>query len=226
MNFYNENNYYYNLVEPLLVIPLSDFILINFFGKKGRWFQLHSLINFIITFQIKNDVLLFLINPLQGISLINNIKPLIYISYLHSYHFFIKKVYFIELFHHILFVFLGALPCIFLWNNNLISLWIFSGCGLPGAIDYFFLTLFKNDIINVNKQKQITAFINNYFRMPMNIYGLTVSYIARKENIIQCNDYFFTYILILIYLNGTIFNQMSIESKIKVKYTNKFDYNV
>ena len=118
------------------------------------------------------------------------------------------------------------MPCIFLWNNNLISLWIFSGCGLPGAIDYFFLSLFKNNIINLNKQKQITASINNYFRMPMNIYGLTLSYVARRENLINCNDLFFSYICILIYLNGTIFNQMAIESNIKVKLNNKYDYNV
>jgi len=121
---------------------------------------------------------------------------------------------------------MGVLPCIFFWKNNLINLWMFSGCGLPGAIDYFILSLVKNNILLSSNQKYISSIINNYFRLPISIYGLTITYTAYMEDIIEAEIYFLYYICILIYFNGTFFNKLAIESYIKYKYTNKIDYNI
>lgn len=121
---------------------------------------------------------------------------------------------------------MGVLPCIFFWKYNIINLWILSGCGLPGAIEYFMLSLVKNDMLSCKKQKYISANINNYMRLPITMYGLSLTYIAYMERVIYCNLIFFIYVCILIYTNGTFFNKLAIENYTKYKYTNKIDYNI
>ena len=218
--------YVYNIGEVLCIIPFTDFILIKCFGSRARWFQLHSAINFFITYLIRNDIYSFIFYPLYAIRVNTDYKVVYYIIYLHTYHFFIKKLHIIELFHHILFVFMGVLPCIFFWKYNIINLWILSGCGLPGAIEYFMISLVKNDMLSCKKQKYISANINNYMRLPITMYGLSLTYIAYMEGLIYCNSIFFIYVCILIYTNGTFFNKLAIENYTKYKYTNKIDYNI
>ena len=218
--------YIYNIGEVLCVIPFTDFVLIKLFGSTARWFQLHSAINFLISYLIWEDIYSFIFYPLYAIKVNTDFKVVYYIIYLHSYHFFIKKLQLIELIHHVLFVFMGVLPCIFFWNYNIINLWILSGCGLPGAIEYFMLSLVKKDMLSCKRQKYISANINNYMRLPIAMYGLSLTYIAYMEKIIYCNSIFFIYICILIYTNGTFFNKLAIENYIKYKYTNKIEYNI
>ena len=218
--------YIYNIGEVLCVIPFTDFVLIKLFGSTARWFQLHSAINFLISYLIRDDIYSFIFYPLYAIKVNTDFKVVYYIIYLHSYHFFIKKLQLIELIHHVLFVFMGVLPCIFFWNYNIINLWILSGCGLPGAIEYFMLSLVKKDMLSCKRQKYISANINNYMRLPIAMYGLSLTYIAYMEKIIYCNSIFLIYICILIYTNGTFFNKVAIENYIKYKYTNKIEYNI
>ena len=218
--------YIYNIGEVLCVIPFTDFVLIKLFGSTARWFQLHSAINFLISYLIWEDIYSFIFYPLYAIKVNTDFKVVYYIIYLHSYHFFIKKLQLIELIHHVLFVFMGVLPCIFFWNYNIINLWILSGCGLPGAIEYLMLSLVKKDMLSCKRQKYISANINNYMRLPITMYGLSLTYIAYMEKIIYCNSIFFIYICILIYTNGTFFNKLAIENYIKYKYTNKIEYNI
>ena len=218
--------YIYNIGEVLCVIPFTDFVLIKLFGSTARWFQLHSAINFLISYLIRDDIYSFIFYPLYAIKVNTDFKVVYYIIYLHSYHFFIKKLQLIELIHHVLFVFMGVLPCIFFWNYNIINLWILSGCGLPGAIEYLMLSLVKKDMLSCKRQKYISANINNYMRLPITMYGLSLTYIAYMEKIIYCNSIFLIYICILIYTNGTFFNKVAIENYIKYKYTNKIEYNI
>ena len=218
--------YIYNIGEVLCVIPFTDFVLIKLFGSTARWFQLHSAINFLISYLIRDDIYSFIFYPLYAIKVNTDFKVVYYIIYLHSYHFFIKKLQLIELIHHVLFVFMGVLPCIFFWNYNIINLWILSGCGLPGAIEYLMLSLVKKDMLSCKRQKYISANINNYMRLPIAMYGLSLTYIAYMEKIIYCNSIFLIYICILIYTNGTFFNKVAIENYIKYKYTNKIEYNI
>ena len=213
--------YIYNIGEVLCVIPFTDFVLIKLFGSTARWFQLHSAINFLISYLIRDDIYSFIFYPLYAIKVNTDFKVVYYIIYLHSYHFFIKKLQLIELIHHVLFVFMGVLPCIFFWNYNIINLWILSGCGLPGAIEYLMLSLVKKDMLSCKRQKYISANINNYMRLPITMYGLSLTYIAYMEKIIYCNSIFLIYICILIYTNGTFFNKVAIENYIKYKYNNK-----
>ena len=44
------NNRCSDIIIPLLSIPTIDLLLCIFFGTNARWFQLHSVINGIITY--------------------------------------------------------------------------------------------------------------------------------------------------------------------------------
>jgi len=229
ITYFKNINDLYNIVDVanvIISVPLIDYLLINILGKRARWFQLHCVVNLLITYLIKDDIYYFIFRPLSSIKDIDSYLPIYYIVYLHSYHFFIKKLYLIELVHHILFVFMGVFPCIFFWKNNLINLWVLSGCGFPGAIDYFTLSLVKNNMLSIWNQKYISSMVNNYLRLPISIYGLTITYAAYMENIIEADIYFLIYVCLLIYINGTFFNKLAIENYIKYKYTNKIDYNI
>ena len=96
LNNYNEkleiieNNYpniYYFFFTSSLII-LSDTILIILFGYRARWFQLHSLINLLISIYIFKDYIKILIDPSNGYKTLNNN----YVSYL-----ILNYIYFIYL---------------------------------------------------------------------------------------------------------------------------------
>ena len=142
---FNENTIT-NIVIPMVSIPTIDMFLCSIFGYKSRWFQLHSSINAIIVLTIYQEVIELFINPI-----VNNKTELSkidsnYIILLHTYHLIIaKKLTYMDIFHHILFVGFGLVPTYIFFNNNLIKLVSFSTCGLTGCIEYFMLSLVKHE---------------------------------------------------------------------------------
>ena len=77
-------HYVYNIGEVLCVIPFTDFVLIKCFGSRARWFQLHSAINFFITYLIRNEIYSFIFYPLYAIRVNTDYKVVYYIIYLHD----------------------------------------------------------------------------------------------------------------------------------------------
>jgi hypothetical protein len=76
----------YNLIKPVIYIPLIDVILCNLFTKKARWFQLHSYVNLLIVNIIKDDVYILITNPVDNIKILEDCEELYYIILLHLYH--------------------------------------------------------------------------------------------------------------------------------------------
>tara|TARA_Y100000591_G_C21845193_1_gene708287 strand:- start:2486 stop:3136 length:651 start_codon:yes stop_codon:yes gene_type:complete len=205
---------YTNLLEysPLFVIPASDFILCKLFSKNARWAQLHSFINIIIVYIIKDDVYGLITNPLSNIKIIKDPLELEYIIYLHIYHFIFFKNSFIDYFHHIVFVLLGCYPIYKYYNYNIIRLATFSGCGLPGVIEYFTLSLVKNNKLYSLTQKNIMSNIYNYFRYPFSIYACSNILIFNNINLVIVNKNILIYIVFLTYFNSSYFNKLIIEN--------------
>ena len=100
-------------------------------------------------------------------------------------------------------IYLGYLPC----------------SGLPGIIEYGTLVLYKNDKITLLTQKQILANVYIYIRLPLCIFGITMNYMAVLNGYIKDNIYLTFYINLLLYLNGTLFTDLTVESYYKIKYT-------
>tara|TARA_R110002072_G_scaffold244302_1_gene403636 strand:- start:6183 stop:6932 length:750 start_codon:yes stop_codon:yes gene_type:complete len=203
------------IVISFIIIFLSDKILCMFFGKKGRYYQLHSFINAIITYRILPDIKKFYINPINAYRLLNtNLDSYLIVS-LHIYHMIISRTLnFIEIIHHLLFVALGVVPVIFYINSNQIYLGYIACAGIPGIFEYGILTLFKNNLISSYNQKYYTVYLYNYFRYPLALYGCFFNLTMWRYNKILNNDnlYLSIYINILLFINGSVFNQLTFKS--------------
>ena len=161
---------------PFLSIIFIDFTLCLFFGKKVRWFQLHLIINIVILYLIIEDYfnylikfeesyiindILFKLQPFNYLFLTFN-----YILSIHIYHFYINpNMSRLEIWHHLQFVLFGVLPCLFFIKSNIAVLWIFPGCSLPGALEYFSLILSKNNKISFLQQKNIASYLKIIFKI-------------------------------------------------------------
>ena len=203
----------YNLISPILEIPLYDLCLCLLFSKKARWFQLHSFINMIIVKEISNDVYNLLLHP-TNIKILVDPKELYYILYLHIYHMLFFKNTIMDYFHHIVFVFFGTLPVYYYYDKNLIRLATLTGCGLPGVIEYFTLTLVKHGKIKFLTQKTIIVYVYNYFRYPVSVFAATLIYfnhmIGLTKNI---SNFCVFYTIFMIIFNSGYFNKVIIENR-------------
>lgn len=202
-----------SLITPLIRIPLLDIFLCIIFTKKARWFQLHCIINLLIVNIIKDDILSIIQNP-TSINKLEYPEELYYILYLHLYHMIFFKNTIMDYFHHIVFVLFGTLPIYYFYNINLIRFASFTGCGLPGVIEYFTLTLVKHEKMKSLTQKTIMVYVYNYFRYPVSIFSASLIYynhiIGLTKNI---SNFWVSYIIFMIVFNSAYFNKLTIENR-------------
>ena len=211
-----------NSLLYLFMIFVFDCSLRIFFGSKARWFQLHTLLNIIVVFNILPDVIEIFNNPNMGYRLLDNHTASLNILCLHIYHIIgFRNLGFYDYFHHILFIGLGVIPVIFLIKYNQIYLGYLSCSGIPGIIEYSTLSLYKNNIITLSLQKKFNSYVYIYLRLPLCIVGVTMNYYAYINNLVRDNLLITSYINFLLYLNGTFFTQLTVESYYKIKYSTK-----
>tara|TARA_B100001093_G_scaffold516747_1_gene596255 strand:+ start:2045 stop:2776 length:732 start_codon:yes stop_codon:yes gene_type:complete len=209
-----------NFIILLFFTYSFDMTLIKIFGNRARWFQLHCLLNCIVLLNITPSLIKIICDPKTGYKLLENHNESYYIFTLHLYHIIaFKNLTIYDYFHHILFVFLGVVPVFMYVNYNQIYLGYLPCSGLPGIIEYGTLVLYKNDKITLLKQKQILANVYIYIRLPLCIFGITMNYMAVLNGYIKDNIYLTFYINLLLYLNGTLFTDLTLESYYKIKYT-------
>ena len=228
VNMENDYTYFANFISftynnhfiyCILFVFIYDISLKILFGKKARWFQLHSFINAIVTKNILYDVFNIYINPENGFKILDNHINSYYILALHIYHILtFKNLTYIDYFHHILFVGLGVLPVIFYINSNQIYLGYIACNGIPGIIEYGSLALYKNNKITLYKQKCICSMLYIYLRLPLCVMGIVYNYLGYIYNYYSDNVYLTFYINTLLYFNGTFFTHLTLQSFYKVKY--------
>lgn len=234
-NFYNEYKYYvwdlldYDIphINNIALITCSmffyDYILCYIFGNKARWFQLHAFVNLIITIDILPSIIGIINNIETGYALLTNHTASYYVYSLHFYHVLtFKNLSMYDYFHHALFVGLGTLPAIVFIKYNQILVTYISCCGIPGIIEYGTLALYKNQKISLYRQKYICSLLYIFLRFPMCIFGIATNIIAHNKGYIKDYVFFSIYLNLMLYLNGTIFTYLTLESfyKIKYKYSN------
>ena len=111
---------------------------------------------------------IFFIDPINSYKLLTNNNNSYLILSLHIYHLFINNnLTIIEYIHHILFVGLGVLPCIFYIKTNQIYLGYIRCSGISGVFEYGLLALYKKNKLSLNSQKYIICYLYNYFRYPL-----------------------------------------------------------
>lgn len=190
-----------------------DFILIKLFGNKARWFQLHAIVNLYITYEILPTVINIMSDPSQGYKICDNDFITLLIICLHIYHIIrFSNLKAIDYFHHILFVGFGVLPDLFFIKYNQKYLAYIVASGIPGFIEYTMLTLCKNNLISTYRQKQVNAFLYNFIRMPFCCVVVTMNYNAYLNGYLKDKLFITLYVNTLLYLNGVVFNCLTITS--------------
>tara|TARA_B100001093_G_C26827351_1_gene1014639 strand:+ start:1887 stop:2531 length:645 start_codon:yes stop_codon:yes gene_type:complete len=208
------------ILKILFKIFLYDKFLCLIFGKLARWYQLHALINLIITVRIFPLFLKLITEPMNGYYNIvdnNQINLGYYVISLHLYHILVfKNLTKYDWLHHIVFVVLGVIPSMLYIKSNQTILHKISCSGVPGIIEYGSLSLYKNNYISRRKQKLINSILYTYLRLPLCIFGITMNYFAYINGLINDSLWITLYVNILLYLNGTVFTQLTNNSYYKV----------
>jgi hypothetical protein len=200
---------------------VSDKTLIFLFSKKGRWFQLHALVNTIVSKLVINDVYEIIKNPYIGYRLLDNHIPSNLIFYLHLYHLLaFRNLTKYDYFHHFFFVGLGVLPDIYFMKTNQKYLAYIVCNGIPGIIEYVSLVLYKNNKITLYNQKKLNTINYLVLRLPFCILTCVYNYILFNLNILKDNFVITLYLNLLVYLNGTFFTYLTFDSFYKYKYVN------
>jgi len=222
---------YTDILIPVTTIPLLDILLCCMISSKARWFQLHAFTNLLITIIIFNDVSDYYNNLFSAIKYRESNIDNYFIIVLHCYHcLFFKNLKMLDYFHHFLFVITGVVPSTLFFKTNITRFITFTGCGLPGIIEYSSLVLVKHNYISNVNQKKINSLMYTYMRNPMAIFNLSFIYIGYKYSLFKNeNIYVLTYIMFLTYFNGTLYNKLTIENYKDTYYKKlleKTDYNV
>lgn len=230
-NYYS--NYYYNTYNFLSIMFLIfgyDILLIFLFGNKARWFQLHFLINIIISINIFPEFLIISsqnVNPYSKFDInILSYNSSFYIIGLHLYHLIsFKNLTFYDYFHHILFVALGVVPSFLYLETNQYVMAYIACSGIPGIIEYGTLSLYKNNKISLHMQKKINSYLYIYIRYPLCVYGVTINFINYISNSLKDNLFITLYLNFLLYLNGSLFTFLTLDSYIRLKNNEKTTKN-
>jgi len=208
-----------NSIKNLLSLFFYDKSLCIVFGTKARWYQLHCLINMLITLEILPTVLNILIDPNTGYKLVDKDLTNNMCVAMHIYHVLIsEKMGLYDWLHHIVFVGLGVLPGMLYVNSNQLYLHKIACSGIPGIIEYGSLSLYKNEKLSKINQKFINTILYVYFRLPLCILGVSMNYVAYKDGLIRDPLWITLYVNFLLYLNGVIFTYLTFTSYSRTKY--------
>jgi len=215
------NQIYYTLIN-LSSIYLYDKYLIEFFSIKARWYQLHFVINTIVVINIINKVFKMITDPINNYQLVDTKDTSNYLSNyhvcLHLYHLIaFNNLNFWDYFHHILFAFIGIIPGMIFVKSNQLYFHKISCGGIPGMIEYGSLVLYKHDIISKYYQKKINVLLYIFLRLPLCILGATYNMLAYYNGYINDPYWITIYVNFLLYLNGTLFTYLTVNSYYKLK---------
>ena len=204
----------------VLIIYMIDLIISSKFN--GRYFCLHAIVNLclIIPFAI-NDIVLFLNDPISLETLLcASRQPIIITNALHIYHILTFKLKEIDIVHHIPAI-IGAFGT-FWWSypisgNVQLAL---SLMGLPGAIDYILLSMWKEDMLSIEIEKRVNYYLNVWVRAPIaNITSFCIIItMYHHSNMFDIYNKFFIIIIGLHgYWNGNFFMKEVVISYSKYK---------
>lgn len=201
----------------LMFIYTSDYILCRIYNDKARWFQLHFFINMIISYYTIGDTLSIIQNPCHTQYSVTNYEGGALSLSLHVYHTLFFNLSSTDIYHHITSV-LFAIPINIIYDKRTNSMFYFFLTGIPGGLDYLCLTLVKNNKMNYITQKNFSSKQNTFIRMPGGIICCYLIFYSMRFLHGYAEHISAIMLLIIIFLNVTIFGKMSIENYAVRKY--------
>ena len=201
---------WYYIFALVLIYLVDSFYQYNC-GEVSRWFALHFFVNLIISSLAMSDVQMMLRNPASIAdtdSQTVNITGAFAIG-LHIYHAIFFKMTRMDVFHHVVFVFLCGPLAITRFPYRLLSGIYFIGTGLPGGMVYLSLCASKYKIITSLQQKWWNNVVDTYFRIPGGIACATGCYYL---SCISPNPYTCLLIGFALYFNSCYFGNLAIRN--------------
>ena len=219
---------YYTILN-LSCIYIYDRTLQQIFSDKARWYQLHFIINTIVTINILPKITNIIFDPKNyyEINESNNLNNYLgnYQLCLHVYHIIaFNNLNFWDYFHHIIFAFFGIIPGFFFVKSNQLFFHKITCAGIPGMIEYSSLFLYKHNKISKYRQKRLNTILYIFFRLPLCILGAVYNMFAYYSNCINDPLWITIYVNFMLYINGTLFAYLTVHSFYKLKYIDKLKY--
>ena len=150
-------------------------------NKSTRWFLIHFLVNFFVTYLVVPDMVVLLKDPTNnGLNpdLSYNESPLAITVGLHIFHCFTsyKTLTIVDWMHHIIGNMLVCALCFSYHYGPLVSWGCFFVCGFPGGVDYGLLFLSRTSWIDPLTEKRWNRTLNMWVRLPGIIMFIAFSY--------------------------------------------------
>lgn len=182
-------------------------ILMEYANINGRYYFMHAINNFFITYHALPAVIYSYTNFDNIQDYEWNYKSTVYCFALHMYHvcMYYKSLTFDDKMHHVLMCGIAMPLGMYLPKTPLMDHSIFYLSGGASGINYFILFLTRNGYVERIKQKRINNFINQWIRCPGCISQVALSvatYYKLYDQFTQIQSIFYYSIIFLIYLNG------------------------
>ena len=179
-----------------------------------RWFQLHCVCNWIIVWWSWAESLRVFLAADAPQTLLHpsaNGRSIDLAIALHVYHCMFWPLKQIDVLHHATSVFVCC-PIMYHLDTVLTSWHLLIGTGIPGGIDYLFLTLVKYRVLPIRLEKRVNAWLNAYMRAPLGAIGsyMTLLYMRRAPCVSK--RWGAGVIALITYWNATFFAKRAVES--------------
>ena len=181
-----------------------------------RWFQLHCVCNWVIVGWTWTEwwSLLWADNPWTHVlTPTANLGAMNLATALHVYHVLFWSLKPIDVLHHVTSAFVCC-PLIQYLDTVVMSWHLLIGTGIPGGIDYLFLTLVKYEVLPALVEKRVNAWLNAYLRAPLGVVGSFLTFAYLRQTPVVWKQLAAGIVMITTYWNATYFAKRAVESHV------------
>ena len=205
---------------------LDIFCSYFFTNRLVIWYIIHVYANLFVVSQCVPLMIKFFNNPIETFQNDKEYNIHIYALIPHIYHCLAFRLSKDDIFHHFLFVFCGSIIKHYTKTGVFIAFYLFFIHGVPGAIDYFLLTLYKLNKITKHQRHIIAVYLNSWLRCPGIIFSnsLCICHILINHESIFDKTMFSIISMIMWSFNGLYYNYQVRDNYI-LKYQNKLPLN-
>ena len=179
-----------------------------------RWFQLHCACNWVIVAWTWAEwwALLWAPDPWVHVRTPTvNLEAMNLATALHVYHVLFWPLKPVDILHHVTSVFVCC-PLMHYLDTVVMSWHLLIGTGLPGGIDYLFLTLVKYEVVPALVEKRVNAWLNAYVRAPLGVVGSFLTFAYLRQTPAVWKQWAAGVVMATTYWNATYFAKRAVES--------------
>ena len=208
-----------DLIKWLIITHLiSMYFYWNKNTPKLVWFKLHCIVNIIAMIFSAQDLFSYIVDPMHPIRPAYSTQPMNIIMALHIYHMLESTLIFghfklnmLDWIHHIVMCLILIIPYYDPEAIEQTNSVIFFISGLPGAIDYWLISMVQEGKLKSIQEKKINNYLNVYIRSPGILYVTTIGYARFRANM-YTNTALMTISTAVLFWNAQFFMQIVVDA--------------